>query len=379
MTKSEIFLRLVKVLNNNYFLNISLLIFTLLVVLSRLLFQGEVLTFDYGIFQPDGSNYTFRTLVFMGVEENSAAKQVSDWYLAHGINHNVFDSRSLLPENSPVWHLSAPRVLYPLLSVPFVYVFGIPGMLCVPILSLAITVLILLNLGISVGKKFQSVLFILVVLCSTTFSRWMIANLTDSLLVLIATIFLVLIVRKKSVSPWIWNIYAPLLVLCGSLTRFSFPLWFSLGCFVFFFVGKGKSVSVFVTSILGAFPLLFFSPTSGITNSASESSFFDRSLLFFVQAIKVIFFEIAQLFVLDRILLAILVLGFIAAFLNWRSASSMLLFAVFFSSLVTGSLNGVIGVNFRYYLPVIPFLIYLLVLTDWLKIYRSLNVKISKS
>ena len=144
-------------------------------------------------------------------------------------------------------------------------------------------------------------------------------------------------------------------------------------------MGKRKSVSVLVTSILGAFPLLFFSPTSGITNSASESSFADRSLMFFIQALKVIFFEIAQLFVLDRILLAILVLGFIAAFLNWRSASSMLLFAVFFSSLVTGSLNGVIGVNFRYYLPVIPFLIYLLVLTDWLKIYRSLNIKISKS
>ena len=207
----------------------------------------------------------------------------------------------------------------------------------------------------------------------------MIDNLTDSLLVLIATLFLLLIVRKKSVSPWIWNIYAPLLVLCGSLTRFSFPLWFSLGCFVFFFVGKGKSVSVLVASILGALPLLLFSPTSGITNSASESSFADRSFMFSIQALKVIFFEIAQLFVLDRILLTILVLGFIAAFLNWRSASSMLLFAVFLSSLVTGSLNGVIGVNFRYYLPVIPFMIYLLVLTDWLKIYRSLNIEISKS
>jgi hypothetical protein len=356
-----------------------LLILTLLVALSRLLFQGEVFTFDYGIFQPDGSNYTFRTLVFMGIEEKSAAKQVSDWYLTHGINHNVIDYRSLLPENSPVWHLSAPRVLYPLLSIPFVYVFGIPGMLCVPILSLVITVLILLNIGISVDKKFQSVLFILLLLCSTTLSRWMIANLTDSLLVLISTLFLLLIVKEKYVSPRIWNISATLLVLCGSLTRFSFPLWFSLGCFVFFFVGKGKSVSVLVTSILGALPLFFFSPASGITNSASEGSFANRIFLFFIQALKVIFFEIAQLFVLDRILLAILVLSFIAAILTWRSASSMLLFAVFLSSLVTGSLNGVVGVNFRYYLPVVPFMIYLLVLTDWLKIYGSLNIKIRKS
>jgi hypothetical protein len=57
----------------------------------------------------------------------------------------------------------------------------------------------------------------------------------------------------------------------------------------------------------------------------------------------------------------------------------MLLFAAVLSSLVTGSLNGVVGVNFRYYLPVVPFMIYLLVLTDWLKIYGSLNIKIRKS
>lgn len=379
MNKSQISLCLIRVLSNNYFLNVFILLFTLLATLSRLFFQGEILTFDYGIFQPDGSNYTFRTLVFMGVEQNSAAKQVSDWYLTHGINHNVIDFRSLLPENSPVWHLSAPRVLYPLLSVPFVYAFGIPGMLCVPILSLVIMVLILLNIGISVNKKFQSILFIVVILCSTTFSRWMIANLTDSLLVVIATLFLLLIFKGKNFSPWVWNTSATFLVFCGSLTRFSFPLWFSLACFVFFFVSKSKSISVLVSSVLGALPLFLFSPASGITNSASESSFATRVFMFFVQTFKVIFFEMAQLFVLDRILLVILVLGFFAAFFSWRSAPSMLFFTVFLSSFVTGSLNGVIGVNFRYYLPLIPFMIYLLVLTDWLKIYRSLNIKISKS
>ncbi len=346
--------------------------------LSRLLFQGEVFNLDYGIFQPDGSNYTFRTLIFMGVEKNLAAKQVSDWYLTHGINHNVIDFQSLLPENSPVWHLSAPRVFYPLLSVPFVYIFGIPGMLCVPVLSLVVTVLILLNIGISVGKKFQSVFFILVLLCSTTFGRWMIANLTDSLLVALATVFLLVVVKEKYLSTWFWNVSMVSLVICGSLTRFSLPLWISLGCFVFFFVDKRKSVSVLVSSIFGALPLFFFSPTSGITNSASESSVVTRVFMFFMQSLKVIFFEIAQLFVLDRILLILLILGVIAALFTGRSASSMLLFAVFISSFVTGSLNGVIGVNFRYYLPIIPFMIYFLVLTDWLKICRSFNIKVGK-
>jgi hypothetical protein len=129
---------------------------------------------------------------------------------------------------------------------------------------------------------------------------------------------------------------------------------------------------------LGALPLFFFSPTSGITNSASESSVVTRVFMFFMQSLKVIFFEIAQLFVLDRILLILLILGVIAALFTGRSASSMLLFAVFISSFVTGSLNGVIGVNFRYYLPIIPFMIYFLVLTDWLKICRSFNIKVGK-
>jgi hypothetical protein len=138
-------------------------------------------------------------------------------------------------------------------------------------------------------------------------------------------------------------------------------------------------VLVIVSSLLGALPLFFFSPSSGITNSASEESIPVRMFLFFVQTFKVLFFEIAQLFVLDRILLIILILGMLISFADRRSSPSFLFFVVFFSCFVTGSLNGVVGVNFRYYLPVIPFVMYSLITTDWLKICRPLNIKIHES
>ena len=102
------------------------------------MFNGPILGFDYAIYQPDGASYTFRTLSFLYENPSEAANRVSEWYVLNGFKHNIIAPFTLLPENSPVWHLVAPRILYPLLSLPFVAALGIPGMLVVPALSMLV-------------------------------------------------------------------------------------------------------------------------------------------------------------------------------------------------------------------------------------------------
>ena len=86
------------------------------------------------LFPPDSRYYITMTLRDMGYSDATAlTKQVQltgsgaeSWYFAH---------------SDPVWLLVQPRMLYPLLSVPFVWLFGLrTGMIVVPMIALAAAV-----------------------------------------------------------------------------------------------------------------------------------------------------------------------------------------------------------------------------------------------
>ena len=104
-------------------------------VTARLKFNGLAYGFDYGLYQPDGMHYTFRTLNFLGNSEQVSAEMVSDWYADNGIKLSQINPFDLLPENNRVWGVISPRILYPILSIPFVALFGIPGLLAVSAIS----------------------------------------------------------------------------------------------------------------------------------------------------------------------------------------------------------------------------------------------------
>ena len=121
------------------FLYPAALIFTWAIsVIARLKFNGLAYGFDYGLYQPDGMHYTFRTLTFLGNSDLVSAQMVSDWYSTHGFKISQINPSDLLPENNRVWGVISPRILYPVLSVPFVALLGIPGMLAIPALSFLI-------------------------------------------------------------------------------------------------------------------------------------------------------------------------------------------------------------------------------------------------
>jgi hypothetical protein len=64
--------------------------------------------------------------------------------------------------------------------------------------------------------------------------------------------------------------------------------------------------------------------------------------------------------VLDRLLIILLAITFAVAAMNFSRVSAKFFLLTLLALWITGAINGTIGVNFRYQLPVIPFMIYCL-------------------
>ena len=76
---------------------------------------------------------------------------------------------------------------------------------------------------------------------------------------------------------------------------------------------------------------------------------------------RVGFYEISQLVVSDRLLILLLVLATIVSVFNLDRASSKFFWLVLVALWITGAVNGTIGVNFRYQLPLLPFMAYCII------------------
>jgi len=71
--------------------------------------------------------------------------------------------------------------------------------------------------------------------------------------------------------------------------------------------------------------------------------------------IKVFAIDIAEFGVLDRAFLIFILFCFIQAIRLRRTLSAQLFTAVLFAGYIIGSINGTLGVNFRYQIPVLIF------------------------
>jgi nitrate reductase NapE component len=324
-----------------------------IVVVSRLKFNGLVYNFDYGLYHPDGANYAFRTLSFLRSSNADAASEVSEWYAIHGLKNNIISPFYLLPENNPVWNLSAPRILYPILSIPFVAVFGIPGMLAVPSLSLLGIMMISHTISRTFNRVELGLIFNLLLITSVTLSRWFVANITDGLLAFLVALFVLIEVKVTRIKIWI--ILVTLIVILASITRFCFPIFFMLGTGFMLKKQFFKSGALIFSSIVSAMPLLFFNVSSAVLPGLQESSILNKLVYFPIQSLKVFVVEVAQLAVLDRQLLILVIFSLFCAF-RIRETVGILTLCALVGVLMIGFLNGTLGVNFRYQLPLIPFL-----------------------
>ena len=330
-------------------------------VIARLKFNGLAYGFDYGLYQPDGMHYTFRTLTFLGKSDQVSAQMVSDWYATHGFKISQINPSDLFPENNRVWGVISPRILYPILSVPFVALLGVPGMLAIPALSFLILLFTVYLIGRKYNQTGLAVIMALLLTSSVTTTRWMISNCTDALLVGITCLAVLILISEISETRKI--IWLSVIGVLGVITRFSLPVWIAIALVMCSYRKlKSATVLIFITS-LATIPTYIAQPADAVLPGTQNLSGIEKLLALPISFLKVAFIEIAQLAALDRILLLFLISASVIAFPKWREIENRYFLIVCFAVFSIGAINGVLGVNFRYQLPVIPFMAWTLLAT----------------
>jgi hypothetical protein len=347
--KSSLFLVMQKTLAQLLFL----FCFWAVAVGSRIYVNGDSFGFDYSIFQPDGVLYALRTYMFLGEDQLTAAKLIESWYFTHGASGNHFDPSSILPSNTPAWGLVAPRILYPLLSVPFVAIFGMNGLLIIPSLSLLVLVFCIYFIGKRFNAQNSAFMLSLAILMSPTVLRWMVSNITDSLFVaLFALTCLALESKNREANNYI---FIGLLIVLTNLTRFATPIWLAIAVVDFFRGRRKRSLFIASLALIATIPTYLTQPSNSVLPREGDLTLLEKLIALPESFAKIAFIEVAQLAVLDRLLLVILALAFVISVTSLSSDSSLRFILVLMATWAIGALNGSIGVNFRYQLPVLPF------------------------
>ena len=345
--------------NRTYLFVTAILFFWLLDLASKIGYNGLVYGLDYGLFHPDGKLYTFRTLNLLGHSQIESGNLVSSWYLDHAYKLNTFEPKSLFYDVNPLWDLYRPRILYPILSTPFVALLGIYGMLVIPALSMLTVMLVIYFVGSHLSNPMAGFVLAILISFSDTINRWMFANTTDSLLTGLTALF-ILFVLKLQQSRFFLP-YCLTLIALTSLTRVAVFQWIAISLVLFCTQQKKYAMYFASTAIILFIPTFYINASSAILPNESDSNLLVKCLQFIASLFRVAFYEIAQLAVLDRLLLSLLILATAVSALNIKRQSSKYFIAILVSLWFTGAVNGTVGVNFRYQLPVIGFMAWSLI------------------
>ncbi|MBW8802581.1 MAG: hypothetical protein JF587_01785 [Catenulisporales bacterium] len=174
------------------------------------------------LYPPDSRYYVTMALRDMGESPADALTQqlkvtgspAESWYFSSA---------------DPVWRMVQPRMLYPLLSVPFVWMFGVSvGMAVVPALAMVVAVLAAARL---VQRRYGpfAALAAAGALAATGIATWLAMAITDSLAVALVALMLLRLPlgRRSSGRDLVWlTVYA--LGLC--MTRQCAPMAAGLVC-----------------------------------------------------------------------------------------------------------------------------------------------------
>lgn len=326
----------------------------LIAIAAKYKYNGLVFGFDYGMYQPDGKYYTYMALDFINNDPKQSAQSVVNWYATHGFKGNIFQVSDLVPDTSPVYQFISNRILYPILSIPFVYMFGIPGMIAVPALSFLLLLYVVLRLSSRYNRIYVGVIICFVLSISPTVMRWMVVNTTDALLVGLFSYSVILLTDLKSNTKIAYLQLFPLIILTAA-TRFSLVFWVAIGLVLFIHRKKLLAICILMVAFICSIPALNTTLSVSLLPNSKELSTIEKILNLPISFFKVIFIDIAQLAVLDRAFLAFLITGVLLAIIQIRNVASQYFVAVLLAGYILGAINGTLGVNFRYQMPAIPF------------------------
>jgi hypothetical protein len=186
----------------------------------------------------------------------------------------------------------------------------------------------------------------------------MFINTTDSLFVFLASLSTYLLVKWNPGRKWFF--VQLLLLVAMSSTRVAIFHWIPI-CLVLFLKNRKQAMLLGLFSVSLFAPLLRSNIVGTIGASSNQGSLFHQAQSFFRDAVKVLVVEFGQLLILDRVLLFLVVLTFVASIINLKNDSSKYFLALLFSTLLMSILNGTAGVNFRFELPILASLTWVLI------------------
>lgn len=358
--------------------------YSLLVTIARVLFDGQVFGMNYLVFQPDGYCYSRMAYNFAGYSSQTSALDIATKY--PGASFAETDCSS-----------TGARVLYPLISSIFVRAMGMNGMLVVPILSFfAFFIFLYILLRTFKVSEMVSLCIIATLISSSTIQRWFVSNLVDSLFYLLSLIAIWQTAQFFSYFSKLYIFWLILPISLLALTRRSFHVFWILGIICLFHILRNRNdfknvpiiitfffiiplaVDIGVRSQLGTQNGLWtinaltaaalgenrvFDPGNVATTISIDSTdnLFDRlytvSKSIFEIAVTYLFTSFGQLVVVDRIFFLFLVFWFISIPFLWRNVSNFAATAAILGPLLLlaiASLQGTLGANFRFELAMLP-------------------------
>ena len=345
-------------------------------VAARLKFNGLVYSLDYGLFQPDGMYYSFKTLEFLGWSDKTALAEIINWYQANSVKFQSLDLTSFQDPTSNPWIVTKFRIIYPLLSVPFVYLFGLSGMLVLPALSLLCLFILVQKIANLRKVPTVGIILILSLSTSTTLLRWTTVNYSDGLILALFTIFAYLVYTSREFWTTKDLIFLSLLISVTTFTRQTLLIWLPIGTYFLLIKNWRVGLVTVLTGLTCSIPSIITFPYEQFFSSKQEGSILQSFFGFFSNAIYVNLIEIVQFIVLDRTLLIILLISFYCAFKFRYEIFTHIFLLTTFGAVLINSLVGVSGVNFRYFLPVLPFATIMILRTNFV---TSIEELLSKS
>ena len=326
-------------------------------VCARLKFNGLVYGLDFGLYQPDGMYYTFKTLKFLGWSDNSAISEVTNWYLENSSKVQSLNFSSFNNPTSDPWLVTKFRFIYPLLSVPFVSLFGLSGMLAIPALSLLTFFLFVQKIANQNKTPTSGIVLILLLGTSPTLLRWTTVNYSDALILALFSVFAYITCTSREIWSIVNLSLIGFIIFLATFTRQTLPIWVLIGSYLFFTRNRSAGLVTFLVSLICSIPSLVTFPYAQYLTTKQAGNVFQSFFKFIGNAVYVNAIEVVQLLVLDRMLLIILLAAFYFAFKFRYEIYVHLFLLVTLGTVLTNSLVGVAGVNFRYLLPVLPFAI----------------------
>lgn len=313
-------------------------------------------------FYPDSAHYLAMSLWFSGMSREDALQVVLLKSLELGYEPNT--DPALLFD----WGLVKPRVVLPLLSVPFIWMFGPNGLIVTTgIITVVLFALLYFFLRSRYGR-IPAVVSLLLCMSSLAIMSFSIGMLTESLSAVWGVLALLLAYRFQRDRRARWILLLVLVTVLSAFTRQAT------------FIVAGAFVVAWVMSLFFAserskwtFPALAVAGTSLIVQVVQTALFpFSQgdqylrmtqtdSLGEAIQATPRFVFnllvaEFSSYVIVDQVLVIFVVLSIISMVLFWRRTESHLLFGAILGIALYNITNGN-ATQFRYAIPGLVFFV----------------------